>query len=396
MKVIKLTEGDLFRIIQKVILEQPEDVMDKRLGIEKTNMQALNLNPSNPSDVKKYRDQVYGEPPTGHEAATIFGIMASFIPIIGPFLASGIGYLEAVDYWQNGQKQDAVLVSVLSSLPLIGSVVMKIPGVKTLGQEGMKKLAEKLVKLKSSPTQTFDAVETKVVKDIVNNQEFIESEIKSNKSVIISDTEKKGFNLERKTEKAKVKKTPWNYDEVKISDNLILQKNPKGKLNVATVKSTLRDGEYVDLKKATDELGEYYYMSAKMSNPREAGVAFNELKKFIPSGSRFGEAANSLSTDSFYNILRRIRSYKNVFKPKVKNYIILSDSGVNRFQSFIKNTIQNDYRELRFKTVEDAQTLINEINKEIEKVGINSFAKVKDSGEGYYLVSIPNIELIVP
>lgn len=212
----------------------------------------------------------------------------------------------------------------------------------------------------------------------------------------IGSTIKKGFDLERKVDK--VKKPKWDYNEVKISDNLVLVRNPKGGVIARVYREPFTEGgNYVDLKKTNDEFGEYYYMSAKMLNPIDAGRAFNELKKFIPSGARFGEnVMGSLSTDSFYSMLRRAKSLNNVFKTRVKDYVKLNDSGVKRFQSFIKNNIKNDYSELRFKTIEDAQVLVNELNKEIKAAGITTPAKIKDSGKGYYLISIPNIQLIVP
>jgi hypothetical protein len=142
MKIL-ITESQLGRII---LSEQPESVMDRRLGIQDRNMKALGMNPSNTSDVKKYSEDVYGKTFTGHQVAAMLQIGTAFIPVVGPFISAGIGFLEAKSYWDEGDKQSAVLTAIFSSLPLIGSVVSKIPGVKQLGVKGMSLLADKLSK----------------------------------------------------------------------------------------------------------------------------------------------------------------------------------------------------------------------------------------------------------
>ena len=45
-------------LTENLMLEQPESVMDRRLGITKTNMEALGLNPKSSSDIKKYESDV--------------------------------------------------------------------------------------------------------------------------------------------------------------------------------------------------------------------------------------------------------------------------------------------------------------------------------------------------
>jgi hypothetical protein len=376
MKIV-ITESQL----RNIIIEQPESTMDRRLGIEKTNMKAVGLNPSSPSDVRSYSSSVFGKPFTGHEVATILQIGTAFIPVVGPFISSGIGFLEAKSYWDEGNKQEATLVAIFSSLPMIGSVVMKIPGVKQLGQKGMTALASKISKLgeKFKPTK----VEQEIIQGIEQNIDLIKTEVKNTT---------KNFNLERTT--VKPKKLPWDYAKRKLTDKLEFIGKPKGG-DVAEVKNLINPGEYVALKKGTDDLGEYYYMSAKMTNPRDAGTAFNELKKLIPSGARFGESATgSLSTDSFYSMLRRAKE----FIPKVKNYIKLNGDGVKRFQDFIKNPVKSDAYPniLRFKNIDDAKELMNGINGEIKKYGISVLSKIKKNEEGLFEILIPNIELIVP
>jgi hypothetical protein len=196
------------------------------------------------------------------------------------------------------------------------------------------------------------------------------------------------------------KKPKWNYDIVKLSDNLQLIRNPKGggmQYKNSTIKTVLntKTKEHIDLKWNEDELGKFYYFSANMKNPVDAGRAIETLKKEIPSGSRFGESATgSLSTDSFYSMLRRLRQ----FTPKVVGYIKLNDSGVKRFQEYIKNVVPKKYHDdgLLFKSIEDATPLLNAINSEIKKSGLGSMANIsKNTDNGYYNILIPNIQLYV-
>lgn len=376
MKIL-ITESQLNKII---LSEQPESVIDRRLGIQDRNMKALGLNPSNTSDIKKYFEDVYGKSFTGHQVAAMLQIGTAFIPVVGPFISAGIGFLEAKSYWDEGDKNSAVLTAIFSSLPAIGSVVLKIPGVKQLGKKGMSALASKIVKLgeKFKPTK----VEQEVIQGIEQNTELIEKEIEN----VVSK-----FNLRRTTPKPK--KLTWDYARRRLTDKLEFIGKPKGG-GVAEVKNLGSPGEYVALNKGTDDLGEYYFMSAKMTNPRDAGIAFNELKKLIPSGARFGESVTgSLSTDSFYAMLRRAKD----FIPKVKNYIKLNGDGVKRFQSFIKNPVKSDAYPniLRFKNLNDAKVLIKGINEEIKKYGISTFSKIQKTEEGLFEILIPNIELIM-
>ena len=316
-----------------------------------------------------------------HDLATILQIVTVFIPYVGPLISSGIGYLDAKNYWDEGKKQDAALVAVLSSLPAIGAVVSKIPGVKQLGKKGMTLLASKIAKYgtKFAPSK----VEQEVIQGISKNEQLVKNEVNSFN---------KRFNLERKATKSK--KPTWDYKKTKINNELELHSNPRGKENVAVVKN-VSNNEYVELKTRTDADGTFYYMSAKMpSNPRNAGLAIQELKKLIPKGARFGETASgSLSTDSFYSMLRRAKD----FTPKVKNYIKLNASGTKRFQPFLKNVTKSNYHPeiYEWKNMKDAKILLDELNKEIQKSGITSLAKIVKNSDGLFEIQIPNIQLIM-
>ena len=109
-----------------------------------------------------------------HAAMTITALATSFLPGVGLYIASGIGFAEAKMFYDEGDKTTAALTAVFSILPLIGSIVLKIPGVKQLGTKGMAALASKL-KSGGQLTKT----ELEVADGIAKNSKLIESEVKS-------------------------------------------------------------------------------------------------------------------------------------------------------------------------------------------------------------------------
>ncbi len=311
-----------------------------------------------------------------HTMNLVLGIATAFIPYVGPFISAGIGMADAKLYWDEGDKTSASLAAVFSLLPGVGGVVTKIPGIKALGKKGMDKLASKIIK----GEKTLTPMEFEVTKQIGKESKLVKGEVK------------KVFDLERKTIKAP--KAARDYGIVKISDNLELVTKPRFKEYVAQVKSLKNPEDFMDLKKGVDAAGDYYYMSTKMSNPIDAGKAFQKLIEYIPKGARFGErVAGSLSTDSFYNMLRRAK----VFQPKVVGKIRMNSSGVKRFQDLIKNDVKSNVFPpiLTFKNSSDALPLIGALNTEIRKAGINASATVSKNADGFYEVLIPNIEFIV-
>jgi hypothetical protein len=223
-------------------------------------------------------------------------------------------------------------------------------------------------------------LENQVAKELGKESKLIKSEVD------------KVIDLTRKS--TKTPKAARDYGIIKISDNLELITKPRFKDTVAQVKGLKNPEDFMDLKKGVDAVGDYYYMSTKMSNPIDAGKAFKKLMEYIPKGARFGErATGSLSTDSFYNMLRRAKT----FQPKVVGKIRMNSSGVKRFQDLITNYVKSNAHPpiLTFKKSSDAFPLITALNAEIQKAGINASATVSKNADGLYEVLIPNIEFIV-
>ena len=329
-------------------------------------------------------EQIKADQQMGHYMNAVLQMVTVFIPYIGPYISTTIGAADAQLYWNEGDYPSAALASVFALLPGIGGALStKIPGIKALGQEGMNKLASKIIK----GEKTLTPLESQVTKQIGKESQLIKSEVK------------KVLSLEKNS--IKTPKVARDYGIIKISDNLELITKPRFKDYVAQVKSLKNPEDFMDLKKGVDAFGDYYYMSTKMSNHIDAGKAFKKLMEYIPKGARFGErATGSLSTDSFYNMLRRSDTFikrSNTFIPKVIGKIRMNSSGVKRFQDLIKNDVKSNAHPpiLTFRKSSDAAPLIKALNAEIKEVGIEASATVSRNAEGFYEVLIPNIEFIV-
>jgi|688.fasta_scaffold141578_2 hypothetical protein len=322
-------------------------------------------------------EQIKADQQMGHYMNAVLQMVTVFIPYIGPYISTTIGAADAQLYWNEGDYPSAALASVFALLPGIGGALStKIPGIKALGQEGMNKLASKIIK----GEKTLTPLESQVTKQIGKESQLIKSEVK------------KVLSLEKNS--IKTPKVARDYGIIKISNNLELITKPRWKEYVAQVKSLKNPEDFMDLKKGVDELGDYYYMSTKMSNPIDAGKAFQKLIEYIPKGARFVEKiTGSLSTDSFYSMLRRVKT----FQPIVVGEIRMNSSGVKRFQDLITNTVKsNEFPPiLTFEKSSDAAPLINALNYELEKAGITASATVSKNADGLWEVLIPNIQFIV-
>lgn len=306
-----------------------------------------------------------------HTMNSILQIVTAFIPYAGPYISAGFGGADAMLYWKEGDKLSAVVVALFSFLPGLSL----IPGVKELGKKGMAKLFSKLIK-----GEKFTPLEDKVAKELGKESQLIKNEVD------------KAIDLTRKS--TKTPKAARDYGIIKISDNLELITKPRFKEYVAQVRSLKNPDDIIHLKKGVDEFGEYYYMSAKMPNPIDAGKAIQKLMEYIPKGARFGErVSGSLSTDSFYNMLRRAKA----FQPKVVGKVRMNSSGVKRFQDLIINDVKSNAFPpiLTFRKAWDAAPLVNKLNVELQKAGINASATVSRNADGFYEVLLPNIEFIV-
>lgn len=108
-----------------------------------------------------------------HTRNMILGIASAFIPVVGPFIAAGIGLYDAKQYYDEGDTKTAGLIAMFSIMPGVGSIVAKIPGVKQLGTKGMTALASKL----SMGTKITNPTEIEIVNLIGKNKQLIQQEL---------------------------------------------------------------------------------------------------------------------------------------------------------------------------------------------------------------------------
>ena len=105
-----------------------------------------------------------------HEFLAVAGIATAFIPLVGPFIAAGIGALDASLYYKEGDKTSASISLLFSLLPFIG----KIPGVKETGSAVWKTIASKF-----SSGAKLTQLETELVQQVVSNSSSIQTLAKS-------------------------------------------------------------------------------------------------------------------------------------------------------------------------------------------------------------------------
>jgi len=107
-----------------------------------------------------------------HTSLLILELAVSITPVIGPFLAIGIGLADAALYYKEGDKKMAGLSAMFSLLPGAVGLFAKIPAIKKLGSKGMQILANKIAKnSKLNPTELV------VANGIATNKELVKNEL---------------------------------------------------------------------------------------------------------------------------------------------------------------------------------------------------------------------------
>ena len=110
-----------------------------------------------------------------------------------PFLATGVGMADAALYAKEGDYATGGLVAALSLLPGVGAVVKKIPGVKSLGKDGMKKLASKITAQSKGQKVTLTNTEKTVVASLKDPaiqkaiKPAVQQQVKKNSAKVLTD-----------------------------------------------------------------------------------------------------------------------------------------------------------------------------------------------------------------
>jgi hypothetical protein len=98
-------------------------------------------------------------------------IASMFVPVVGPFLAAGIGTVNSAVYFTEGKNTEAAITLGLSLLPMVS----KIPGVKAIATTTLESIAVKV----ASKAPTFTALEESALKTLWDNSKALKTEIKA-------------------------------------------------------------------------------------------------------------------------------------------------------------------------------------------------------------------------
>jgi len=98
-------------------------------------------------------------------------IASLFVPVVGPFLAAGIGTVNSAVYFAEGKNTEAAITLGLSLLPMIS----KIPSVKAIATTTLEGLATKL----ASKAPKFTALEESALKTLLDNTKALKTELKA-------------------------------------------------------------------------------------------------------------------------------------------------------------------------------------------------------------------------
>lgn len=145
-----------------------EQVSDSRFGLER-----FGYNPNKPEtlDNAMKQDKEFRQSLDPHTVLSITAIASSFIPLVGPLIALGIGLADASIYLQKGDKKTAGLVALFASIPAIGQLANRLG----LSAWSAKQLAELGKKISTGGKLTSNEIQ--VVNKIIQNKEIIKSEI---------------------------------------------------------------------------------------------------------------------------------------------------------------------------------------------------------------------------
>ncbi len=150
-----------------------------------------------------------------HTIAAIAAIGTAFIPVVGPFIAAGIGLADAAMYYKEGDTKTAGMVGLFSILPGVGPVVSKIPGIVKLGAKGMAGLAVKL----SKGTKITDPLETAVINAINQNKELVKNSISNHVKALSQQAATKTTSAQIKTSLLGLAKTGITYGATGVAYN---------------------------------------------------------------------------------------------------------------------------------------------------------------------------------
>ena len=113
-----------------------------------------------------------------HDALMVASIAVGFVPVIGPFISSGIMLADAAIYEKEGNDYQAGLTRVFAALPLVGPIARLGSGaIAKLSTWGMSKLGFKVATAAKGGTTTLTKLEAQAVQDLTKNNKFVRAEL---------------------------------------------------------------------------------------------------------------------------------------------------------------------------------------------------------------------------
>lgn len=196
----------------------------------------------------------------------------------------------------------------------------------------------------------------------------------------------------------------WEYKELEsgLTESIPVRKGV-GNDDVIRKVSAPNKGD-ISLKTYNDEAGNpLYYFSANMpGGGLTAGKAFKHLEQYVPKGGKILEK-ESLSTDSFHNILQRAKNPEK-FTWSHEGYVPLNSAGRNKVISNVDEAVGG--LNTQFRSAEEAEKALAEINSRIKIEGMPKAritkkidqAKFAETGPNapiprLYQIEVPNIGL---
>jgi len=164
-KIRHIQESNLM-LEKRLLSEQSDAAFDRRYG---TAAAAAKTNAQNRAMINSVVDWYKNN---NHTINTVLGIGATFIPFVGPLIASGIGMMDAKQHWDEGHRTEAGIVFAFSLIPGIGMVKNLTPGFKQLGSKGMAELAKKV-----TSKAPLTKIEQEVLEVISKNSELIKKAV---------------------------------------------------------------------------------------------------------------------------------------------------------------------------------------------------------------------------
>ena len=191
-KIRHIQEANL--ILEKRILsEQSDAAFDRRYG---TAAAAAKTNADNRAMINSVVDWYKNN---NHTINTVLGIGATFIPFVGPFIASGIGMMDAKQHWDEGHRTEAGIVFAFSLIPGIGMIKNLTPGFQQLGSKGMVQLAKKI-----GTKAPLSKIEQEVLEVISKNSELIKKAVETSGKQMAATGASKAANATVKSQLTKL------------------------------------------------------------------------------------------------------------------------------------------------------------------------------------------------